>query len=375
MPLRRLGGFPEASSHNDTRTMRASVKKVILFTALAGTVALVVLDSGEDKPTRGNPPAGASPGGGSEAGASSQDAAPAGNAGRFDLPDRPLLGEPRADLFGSPPPPRTSAVVDAAPPAPVAPPNPYRFAGRLVRGGQAQIFLSKGDSVVAVRQGETIEGGYRVETIGEEQITLTYLPLGKKETIPVFSALPPAGMRARAAPAQIASPPKPVLALARPVASASPAAADNAAIVITVDLGGESKPAQLGWQGPDQVKLGTQFTVALHVTSAQPVRASPMQIKVNPALFETVAVKPGRFFAQGGRNFTYRIDPDGSIFIGASNSKPVPAEAAEFVVLTLKPLKPSPAAELSVASLSLHGPAGKVIAFAPLVAFKTAITP
>jgi hypothetical protein len=358
--------------------MRASVRKVILFAALAGTVALVVLDFGEDKPTRGNPRAGAKPGGGSEAGASSQGAAPAGNAGRFELPDRRPLGEPRTDLFGSPPPPRTSAVVAAGPPpAPVAPANPYKFAGRLVRDGRAEFFLSRGDSVLAVRQGETIEGGYRVEAIGEEQITLMYLPLGKKETIPVYSSLPPAvaGAQARPAPAQAASLAKPVPVPPQPVAGAAPAAQDSAAIVITVDLGGENKPARLLWHGPDRVKLGTQFTVALHVTSAQPVRASPMQIKVNPALFETVAVKPGGFFAQGDRNFTYRIDPDGSIFIGASNRNPVPAEAAEFVVLTLRPLKPAPAAELSVASLSLHGPAGKVIAFDPLVAFKTAITP
>jgi hypothetical protein len=359
--------------------MRASVRKGILFSVLAGTVALVVLDSGEDKATRRISPAGARPGGGSEVAASSQSAAPAGNPGRFELPDRPSLGEPRTDLFGSPPPPKTSAVVAAPgpPPAPVAPTNPYKFAGRLVRDGRAEFFLSKGDSVLSVQQGEMIEGGYRVEAIGEEQITLMYLPLGKKETIPVYSSLPPAaaGAQARPAPAQAASPAKLVPVPPRPVASAASAAQDSAAIVITVDLGGESKPARLLWHGPDQVKLGTQFTVALHVTSAQPVRASPMQIKVNPALFETVAVKPGRFFAQGDRSFTYRIDPDGSIFIGASNSKPIPAEAAEFVVLTLKPLKPAPAAELSVASLSLHGPAGKVIAFDPLVAFKTAITP
>jgi hypothetical protein len=44
-------------------------------------------------------------------------------------------------------------------------------------------------------------------------------------------------------------------------------------------------------------------------------------------------------------------------------------------VLTFKPLKAAPAAELSIASLNLQGPTGRVIAFEPLVGFKTAIAP
>jgi Cohesin domain len=144
--------------------------------------------------------------------------------------------------------------------------------------------------------------------------------------------------------------------------------------VLVLDERNQIKPAQLLWQGPQQVKLGTQFTVALRVTSAQPVRASPMQINVNSALFETVSVKPGRFFEDREQSFNYRIDPGGTIFVGASSIKPAPAADAEFVVLTLKPLKPDPAAELAIASLSLHGAAGRVIQFDLPATFKTSIT-
>ena len=100
-----------------------------------------------------------------------------------------------------------------------------------------------------------------------------------------------------------------------------------------------------------------------------------MQIKVNPALLETVAVKPGRFFGEGDRNFSYRINPDGSIFVGATSQNPTPAADAEFVVLTFMPLRTAPAAELSIASLNLQGPAGQPITFSLLTAFKTAISP
>ena len=100
-----------------------------------------------------------------------------------------------------------------------------------------------------------------------------------------------------------------------------------------------------------------------------------MQIRVNPALLETVAVKPGRFFSEGDRNFSYRVNPDGSIFVWATSQNPTPATDAEFLLLTFMPLKTAPAAELSIASLNLQGPAGRVIAFDPLVGFKTAISP
>jgi len=68
-------------------------------------------------------------------------------------------------------------------------------------------------------------------------------------------------------------------------------------------------------------------------------------------------------------------DAHGPIFVGATNRNPAIATDAEFLVLTFKPLKAAPAAELSIASLNLQGPAGRVIAFDPLVAFKTAISP
>jgi len=255
---------------------------------------------------------------------------------------------------------------------------PYRFAGTLMQDGKLQVLLANGDAVIPVQQGDTIDGGYRVESIGEDQITLIYLPLRKKEVIPFFSSLLPAmaGALARAGTDHVTSRPAPAaVALGSGDRAAPRAPIPTAAVVVADAEHSNGAPAQLLWRGPNQVKLGTQFSVALRVTSAQPVRASPMQIKVNPALLETVAVKPGRFFSEGDRNFSYRVSPDGSIFVGATSRNPTPAADAEFLVLTFMPLKTAPAAELSIASLNLQGPAGRTIAFDPLVAFRTAITP
>ncbi len=67
---------------------------------------------------------------------------------------------------------------------------PYRYAGKLVQGGRESVLLAKGDMVFPIDEGETLDGAYRVESIGETQVTLTYLPLAREERIPVDSSLP-----------------------------------------------------------------------------------------------------------------------------------------------------------------------------------------
>jgi len=229
---------------------------------------------------------------------------------------------------------------------------PYRYAGKSLHEGQMKVYLAKGDRVFPIRAGDTLEGTYRVQAIETTRITLVYLPLGRKETIPVKSKLPLAQ-----APAQ---PPS--------AAGSKPANAKRA------DRPGR-KSARVMLEGPKQVKLGAPFSVAVHVTSEQPVASSPMQLKFDPKLLETVAVKPGRFFEKGSESFSVRVSPEGSIFVGAKNGAHLPASDAEFLVLTFRPIKPAAVAELSVAELSLQGPAGRAIEFDSPVAFRTAITP
>ena len=89
----------------------------------------------------------------------------------------------------------TSVMLAATPGAPSAPPLPYRFAGRLVRDGTLQIFLARGDVAIPIKQGQILDGAYRVEAIGEDRVTLVYLPLNHKDSIALRYAPPTAAAR------------------------------------------------------------------------------------------------------------------------------------------------------------------------------------
>ena len=65
--------------------------------------------------------------------------------------------------------------------------------------------------------------------------------------------------------------------------------------------------------------MGTRFEVTLRVNSKEPLQAWPMQLRVDPNHFEVVMVRPGKLPGASDPNFTYRLNPDGNIFIGASN--------------------------------------------------------
>src|SRR3989441_3710806 len=188
--------------------MRARMRKMGLLAVLAGTLGFVVLDSGKVERS----PRTASTG-------SSSQAAGGGGSVPLALPERSRLGELRSQLFSSrswqPPAPRISTAPHV-PPAPTAPPMPYRYAGKLVQGGRQLVLLAKGDMVFPIKEGETLDGGYRVESIGETQVTLTYLPLAHEERIAVDSSLPVSASATRLDPAAAAGGGQAVFATATP---------------------------------------------------------------------------------------------------------------------------------------------------------------
>jgi hypothetical protein len=253
------------------------------------------------------------------------------------LPERAPLGAPKGALFATPPPPpkpvrKPEPVVESKP---VPPPMPYRVAGKLVHDGVSKVVMLKGDRVLTVQQGDTLEGGYRVERIGTDEITLVYEPLGTLERLAVASAAAPT-----------------------PNAPAS--------------AGGSMRPAQLRWDGPESVKAGSVFNLALKVTSDQPVRGAPLRVSYDALLLEPVAVRPGKFFAADA-SFSYRIDPSGSIIVSASGAGATAADA-ELVILSFKPVRAAAAAEVKLSALQLQG-SGRAVPSDPIAAFRTAITP
>jgi hypothetical protein len=75
----------------------------------------------------------------------------------------------------APPPPPAPA--PPAPPKPVAPAFPYPYLGGLSEEGVRTGFFARGERVLALRAGDTIDEAYRVEQLSETRMTLTYLPL------------------------------------------------------------------------------------------------------------------------------------------------------------------------------------------------------
>lgn len=80
-----------------------------------------------------------------------------------------------------PPPPLPPAAVIAAPPS--APPLPFQYLGMLQEGDRTVVFLSQQERTHMVRQGDTLNGVYRVERITADNMVFVYLPLKQKQTL------------------------------------------------------------------------------------------------------------------------------------------------------------------------------------------------
>lgn len=82
------------------------------------------------------------------------------------------------------------------PPAPVPPPLPFSYMGKLIEGKKTTVFLTSDDERNYVaRVGETIDGNYRVEEIGEHRMVLTYLPLKHRQEVTFETDIVPAATR------------------------------------------------------------------------------------------------------------------------------------------------------------------------------------
>jgi hypothetical protein len=97
-------------------------------------------------------------------------------------------GAPVRDPFAIPAPEvrkpvRGKATARAPAPAPVAPPMPFTYMGKLHSGPDTNVFLTQGDRSLIVHEGDTIDSIYRVEHVTDNDITLVYLPLGERQTI------------------------------------------------------------------------------------------------------------------------------------------------------------------------------------------------
>src|SRR5213083_435739 len=351
--------------------MRRPPRIAGLIALLAGAAAWVAID------LRGPaaPPSAKAPASGA-----SQDperaAAPGSEATQPGIPARSALGRIAADPFSAQSwLPRRKPAVVSAPPDPVTPPLPYRFAGQFHRESGIEVYVARGEEIYPVKTGDTLDGQYKVDSVSATEVSFIYLPSGARQTVQ-FSALKEQELTARGGPPQTRTPASsassPPLS---PVAKLIPAPTPGASLSDN-SIPGKTGPAQLRWEGPASARAGASFNVSLRVTSGEQIRAAPMQVRFDPAVLESVSVRPGRYFsAEKTGSFGYRVNSDGSIFVGVSNQTSASASDAEMLVVTFKPIKAAAAAEISVASLYLQGAAGRTIAYGSLTPFKTTIIP
>ena len=107
-------------------------------------------------------------------------------AAAHDAAGSGALFEPQSWL---PPAPKAPPPPPPAPPQkPVVPPFPYAYMGGLVEDGVRTAFFTKGNRVLPVKAGDTIDTVYRVEQMTDTQMQLTYLPLGEPLAVAIGSA-------------------------------------------------------------------------------------------------------------------------------------------------------------------------------------------
>jgi hypothetical protein len=201
-----------------------------------------------------------------------------------------------------------------------------RGAGKGIAG--VEILLAKGDAVFPIESGELLEGNYRVEAISDEAVTLVYLPLDVRESLPLLAGI--------AAP----------------------------------------RTARVRWDGPERVQIGAPFKVILRVTVDEPLHATPLELSFDADVLEPVSVQPGKAFDAAG--FVHRINADGLIVVGSSRrgAEPVNAAAdAELVVFVFKAIRVAEATELKLASLVLEGAVGKPLPLEPPGAYRAMVAP
>ncbi len=70
-----------------------------------------------------------------------------------------------------------AAVVEAPAPAPVAPPQlPYRFLGTYAeKTDSPTVFLTLGERLIVAKTGDTLEGGFRLETVSARELTFVHV--------------------------------------------------------------------------------------------------------------------------------------------------------------------------------------------------------
>jgi len=141
-------------------------------------------------------------------------------------------------------------------------------------------------------------------------------------------------------------------------AEAPPIAAPpgNASTTATAPVVPEATALDMRWRGPEEVKVGDTFTVALHLKTDGAVHALPIQMTYEPGALDVVQVQEGGFFKSDGSQslFASTTDPSsGKILVSAGRSGVQGASGeGDVAILTLKARKPGRTSPVTVSAVS-----------------------
>jgi hypothetical protein len=201
------------------------------------------------------------------------------------LRPRPPTG-PTADPFQARP---WAPPVDPAPPqrraAPIKrgpPPLPFTYLGRIVDGDATVVMLAREGAHYVARLGDTLDRDWRVARIGDDGITLRYLPLNVDQTLSYRDAggagspvavRPPSGDGGN-------RPQAPARATAdRPAFTGALAAALDGDLVLALDA-------------PERAAIGAEFEVAVGLNGDSAGASASIELAYDPAVLRALDGAP-----------------------------------------------------------------------------------
>ncbi len=170
------------------------------------------------------------------------------------------LAAEEASRNAPPPPP---------PPPPRAPPLPFTFMGKLIDAGEVTVFLTNGERNWVVRSGDTIDGTYRVEGIGDQKMTLTHLALRLPQELAIGEGT-------------VSVQPVSILATTEPLPAPVPSGASDPSP-------GE---VRLLLAAPARVVAGNELIVSLALPSGGGARAARVELAYDPQVLAAIGASP-----------------------------------------------------------------------------------
>jgi hypothetical protein len=146
---------------------------------------------------------------------------------------------------------------------------PFAYLGKLIDADKVSVFLTSGDRNWVVRSGDTIDGAYRVEAIGDRTMTFTYLALDIRQELGIG-----------AAPGQLQPAAGSPISEALPVAVSSP----------SVPLPGETR---LLLAAPSRVAAGNELVVSVGLPPGGAVRDARLELAYDPKVLAAVGAPAG----------------------------------------------------------------------------------